>query len=319
MKKSNKNIIKLGLFVLLGLTLIISVLYYLSVQKHLLGDYLIVHAEFKNVNGLQEGNNVRYAGINIGTVETIAIQNDTTVRVYLRIDQETTRYIRTDSKAIISSDGLLGSKIVKITPGTPNAEVVKDGDKIKTGTSVQIEDIAGRAIKIADRTISLADNLNRLIMDVSAGKGSVGKILNDTLIYADLLAVSQNMRSTSYMLANLAGKAKAMSDTILTGNGNLARLIYDDQLMLSLDSAVSNTVKITDNLEQLSKEIQEGQGVIPMLFTDTIFAGKVDTAVTSVSSGAQSFSDQIERLKDNFFVRLFFETDEKESKEENEE
>ena len=72
---------------------------------------------FKDISGLQVGNNVRYSGINVGIVEDIQQVSDSTVKVDMQIEEKTRKFMKKNAKAIIGSDGLMGNKIMIIIPG----------------------------------------------------------------------------------------------------------------------------------------------------------------------------------------------------------
>src|SRR5688572_29999010 len=114
MEKTDSEKIKLGIFVITGLTIFILVVYFVGNKQKMFGRTDHITAVFSNVNGLQLGNNVRYAGINIGTVRGIEMINDTTINVDLIIDKSMFSHIKKDALASIGSDGLVGSMVINI-------------------------------------------------------------------------------------------------------------------------------------------------------------------------------------------------------------
>ena len=109
---------KLGMFVVIGLVVFIGTIYFVGKQKNLFGSTFEVSTLFQSVSGLKVGNNVRFSGINIGTVDGIELITDSSVRVRLVIRKEMQQFIKTDATASIGSDGLMGDKVMTITPGT---------------------------------------------------------------------------------------------------------------------------------------------------------------------------------------------------------
>ena len=118
MEKSTGNKVKLGIFVSAGFALLIACIYLIGERKQLFSNTFHVSGIFKNISGLQIGNNVRFSGINVGIVDGIEQLTDTTVKVDMLIDDDTRKFMKKNAKAIIGSDGLMGNKIVMITPGT---------------------------------------------------------------------------------------------------------------------------------------------------------------------------------------------------------
>src|SRR5882757_3853417 len=117
MKTTSGQKIKIGLFAIAGIAVLILAIFFIGNKKSLFTSTFNVHGLFKNVNGLQIGNNVRFAGINIGVVDDIQIMNDTTVKVVLTINTSVKKFIKKDAKMSIGSDGLMGDKLVVVAPG----------------------------------------------------------------------------------------------------------------------------------------------------------------------------------------------------------
>src|ERR1700741_1104116 len=116
MNKDLTRNIRLGFFVMAGLLLLISSLYMIGSKRNLFNSTIKVNVTFHNVNGLIEGNNVRFNGIDVGTVSKIQIESDTVLHVELVIDKNVSKFISSTSIASIGTDGLMGNKLVNITP-----------------------------------------------------------------------------------------------------------------------------------------------------------------------------------------------------------
>src|SRR6187551_2216205 len=132
---------KLGMFVTIGLVLFMGTIYFVGKQKNLFGSTFTLQSQFKTVTGLKVGNNVRFSGINVGTVSEITLITDSTVAVKLTIKEEVRRFIKTDAKASIGSDGLMGDKVLTISPGTTSKTTVKNNATIASLNAIEIEDI----------------------------------------------------------------------------------------------------------------------------------------------------------------------------------
>ena len=118
MKKNITNKIKLGIFISLGITVFIVGIYFIGEGQQLFRSTFRISGVFKDVAGLQAGNNVRFSGVNVGTVNNITIVSDTSVKVEILIDERTRKFIRKDAVAGIGSEGFMGNKILIINPGT---------------------------------------------------------------------------------------------------------------------------------------------------------------------------------------------------------
>ncbi len=124
MKKETGNTLRVGIFVIAGLTLFIAAIYLIGQNQNMFKKTFTISANFNNVSGLMQGNNVRYSGINIGTVKDITMVNDSTITVDMNIDEKMVKHIKKDAIATIGTDGLVGNMIVNIIPGGGTEDIV---------------------------------------------------------------------------------------------------------------------------------------------------------------------------------------------------
>lgn len=186
MQKQSINKIKLGIFITIGIVLFLIGIYYIGETKKIFSSTFRISAMFKDVNGLQVGNNVRFAGINVGTIESIEIITDSTVKVDMVIDTKTQQFIKKDAKAIIGSDGLMGNKIMNISAGTSGQPLIENNDVIATTVPVSMDDLLGKLKTTSDNAALITSDLAAVIGNIRSGKGTIGKLFMDT-VFADNL------------------------------------------------------------------------------------------------------------------------------------
>jgi phospholipid/cholesterol/gamma-HCH transport system substrate-binding protein len=186
MQKQSINKIKLGIFVTIGVSLLLAGVYFIGETKKLFSSTFRVSAVFKDVNGLQVGNNVRFAGINVGTIEGIEIITDTNVKVDMIVDVNTQEFIKKDAKAIIGSDGLMGNKIMNITPGNNGTAHIENNDVIGTTIPVSFDDMLLKLKTTVDNASSITGDLGAVIRNIRRGKGTIGKLLMDSVFAENL-------------------------------------------------------------------------------------------------------------------------------------
>ncbi len=194
MKKESGNKIRLGIFVSIGITLFIAGIYFVGQRQQLFNSTFRVSGIFKDISGLQIGNNVRFSGINVGIIEDIQQITDTTVKVDMLIDEKTRRFMKKNAKAIIGSDGLMGNKIVVIIPGTSNKPVVSNNDIIETAQTVSMDDILVKIKVTSDNAADITDDLSAIIENIREGKGTVGKLFMDSTFAENLDAALINVK-----------------------------------------------------------------------------------------------------------------------------
>jgi phospholipid/cholesterol/gamma-HCH transport system substrate-binding protein len=126
-KHTQKFKIRLGLFIAGGIALFLLAIFIIGKQQNLFNPVFKLTTTFYNVSGLQVGNNVRFTGINVGTVDNISIINDSTVRVDMLIKREVNKFIKSDCIVAIGSEGLIGDRLLMITQGSTDAPLAKEG------------------------------------------------------------------------------------------------------------------------------------------------------------------------------------------------
>lgn len=189
MKNSTSQKIKIGIFTLVGLFLLVASVFLIGKRKTLFGNSFTINGTFKNVGGLQVGNNVRFVGINVGTVQNIKIISDTQALVTMRLDEKVRSHIKTNAVASIGSDGLMGDKLVTITAGSDNAPLIKDDGMIATVNPLELDKTIAKISQIATNAEVITDALADVATQIKSGRGSIG-----TLLYNDSLA--RNLRGT---------------------------------------------------------------------------------------------------------------------------
>ncbi len=183
MKSTTSQKIRIALFTVLGLVVFAAAIYFIGIRKSLFGSTFGTYSMFTNVGGLQVGNNVRYAGINIGVVDAIQITSDSSVRVSYKLNDNVRQFLKKDAMASIGSDGLMGDKLVNISPGSVKSPALANGDKIAAQMPLDYDKIIGKLAHVADNADSITFALSGIIGNISRGKGSVGRLL-----YSDKLA-----------------------------------------------------------------------------------------------------------------------------------
>jgi phospholipid/cholesterol/gamma-HCH transport system substrate-binding protein len=186
MKKESINKIRLGIFVSIGIALLFTGIYFIGETKKLFTNTFRVSAMFKDVNGLQVGNNVRFAGINVGTIEAIEIITDTAVKVDMIVDVSTQKFIKKDAKAIIGSDGLMGNKIMNISPGTNGKPEIENNDMIATTIPVSMDELLLKFKATIDNAAFITSDLAAVMGNLRKGKGTIGKLFMDTVFAENL-------------------------------------------------------------------------------------------------------------------------------------
>jgi phospholipid/cholesterol/gamma-HCH transport system substrate-binding protein len=201
MKKTTGNKIKLGVFVTIAIALFIAGIYFVGQKQQLFSDTFRISGVFKDISGLEVGNNVRFSGINVGIVEDIKQITDSTVRVDLVINEKTRKFMKKKAKAIISSDGLMGNKLVIIIPGPACKETLADNDMIETSQTVSMDDLLVKVKITADNAATITGDLAAVMDNIRSGRGTIGSLLMDS-------AMAQNVNEALVNIKQGAGGFK---------------------------------------------------------------------------------------------------------------
>ena len=238
---------KLGMFVIIGLVLFAGTIFFVGKQKNLFGSTFRLHAQFKTVSGLKVGNNVRFSGINIGTVEAIQLINDTAVKVDLLIKKEIQQFIKTDATAGIGSDGLMGDKILTISPGSiASNSSVKDNAQIGSKKAVEMEDVMTSVKTSVDNAGIITAQLAQFAYKMNNSNGALSKLMTDADFSNSLKGTLANLETSSGQFAKFTTK---MND----GKGALSKMVSDEKFGKTLDSTMANlqagTKGLSENME----------------------------------------------------------------------
>lgn len=320
MEKTASQKIRLGLFVIIGLTIFVLAIYFIGNKQQMFGKTEHLRTVFNNVGGLQLGNNVRYSGVNVGTVKEIVMINDTAVSVDMVIDQSVFSKIKKNAIATIGSDGLVGSMIINILPGKGTADPVAPNDLIQSFNRIRTDDMLTTLNTTNENAALLTADLLKITREITQGKGTVGLLINDTVMANDLKKTMHYLRITS----------KGTSESVEKLNQIVTSLGKKDNVIGVLsDTTVANKIiKISNNLDQTTREInkvvenlnatilniKDGKGAINYLSNDPKLVKKIDSTMTNINQASGRLNENLEALKHNFFFRGYFKKQEKAKK-----
>jgi phospholipid/cholesterol/gamma-HCH transport system substrate-binding protein len=324
MSEQKVSNIKTGLFVLAGLFLLIFTLYMIGKNQNLFGSNFEVKARFRNVNGLISGNNIRFSGIQVGTVKDIRIIDDTTIEVEMLIDDKMKSFIHKNALASIGTEGLMGNKIVNILPMEGEAPAVQAGDVLAAQKGID-----------TDEMLQTLDKTNGNIADISAElKNTVHRINNSPALW-DILnekSLAVNMKASLEHISDASATADAMIRDLHTivsdikrGKGAAGTLLTDtafashlNEAMRGIDAASARTAEVADQLNHTVSDIRgdlgEGKGTVGALLNDPAMRAKLSVSLDNIQKGTDAFSQDMEALKHNFLLRGYFRKLEKQQK-----
>ena len=323
MKKETSNTLKVGIFVVTGLALFIVAIYLIGQNQNMFKKTFTISANFNNVSGLMQGNNVRYSGINIGTVKDITMVNDSTITVEMNIDEKMVEHIKKDAIATIGTDGLVGNMIVNIIPGEGTADVVSSGDVIQTYTKIGTADMLNTLSVTNENAALLTAKLLKVADAMSDEKGTLGMLINDTIVASNLKQTVIQLKITSIEASKAMKELNSIISSLDIENSVAGALLNDSLQTEKVKSLISNleaaSMEINDvikNVNETVVEFKEGEGAINYLSNDKDFVKELEETMKNINEGTDKFNQNMEALKHNFLTRGYFRKLEKQKEKE---
>lgn len=316
--------VKLGIFVLSGLLFLVLVLYMIGRNSNLFGHTYELKARFSNVQGLVPGNNVRYAGIETGTIKRIYILNDTVIEVTMVIQDRMKNIIRKNSLVSIGTEGLVGNKVINITPAPQPGLPAQENDILLT---IDVAD-TDEMLQILDETTrdvaQIAEELKMTIRHIN-NSTSLWSLLDDPSISNKVKYTMTNIHQASSHANDLTKDLNSIITDVRNGKGSIGALLTDTSFSRDIASTLQNLKKVSlesdslagridSMLAEINDDIQHGSGPIHSILKDSLVFTKVHSSLESIQMGTEKFNQNMEALKHNFLFRGYFKKQEKQSR-----
>ncbi|MFN8351344.1 MAG: MlaD family protein [Flavobacteriales bacterium] len=304
--------IRLGLFVLAGTAVLVVGLYLLGSKRDLFRRTIQVEAVFQQVGGLRPGNNVRYMGINVGTVERIEILNDTAVRVLLSIREADSEHIRADAVATVGTDGLMGNRLVNLSPGDGSGAPIREG--VRLPSSVPLDtDLMLRTLDRTNANLAVITDEVRVLAGKLNQPGNAVDLLTDTVLAADLSAALVELRAAAENARTATAGIDALMGDVRSGKGALGALVSDPASEQQVRALLGNLQHVSDSLQALTnglgsfaRDLNSTSGLAHSLLTDTALAGDVRRTISRLDTGTLLLNEDLRALQRNWLFRRYF-------------
>lgn len=318
MKISDKQKIRLGLFVLVTGMILIFSLYMIGKKQNLFGNTFKITAVFTNVKGLKPGNNVRYAGINIGTVKQITMVNDSTICVNMVIEETIIKHMKKTSIPLIGSDGLVGSMVVNIFPGDGEGIPLQEGDTLVSDKKPTSADMMSTLSITNQNAAQLSSELLKITKSINEGKGTLGRLVNDREMGEDLKETVENLKKASLQATHVIEDIKQVVYSVNNEENLLHTLVKDSvaavqfkSIIVNLESSSENINLVINNLNDVIMDVKQGEGAFNYLVSDTILVKDLGETVENIKKGSVMLNENLEALRHNTFFKGYFKKQEK--------
>lgn len=326
MTKKIVSDIKLGLFVLAGLFFLILLLYMIGRNENLFGSNFELKVRFQNIQGLRSGNNIRYSGIQVGTVKEINILSDTSIEVIMLIDTKMKRFIRKTAVVSIGTDGLMGNKVVNISPSGELAALVEDGDILPVKKSVNTDDMLHTLDKTNNDIAVIAAELKNTIQRIN-NSSAIWQVLNDNTLPQNLRLSLANVKAATSKANDMVNSLNTLVNDVKSGKGSLGEILTDSSFAKNLNEAITKIKSVGNDAETLAAEINKavnniqdqvnnGKGPVSALLKDSSMVNNINKSLDNIQKGTDGFNQVMEALKHNFLLRGYFRKLEKQKQKE---
>lgn len=306
----NKRAVIVGVFVLVGLIFLIAGILVIGNIRNTFSKKMQVTALFDDVNGLQQGNNIWFSGVKIGTVKKVKFYGNAQVKVTLNIDEKSQQYIRKDSKVKVSSDGLIGNKILVIYGGSSKAEAIEDEDTLSVEKTFSSEDMINTLQENNVNILSITGDLKKITKNIADGQGTIGKLMSDDAIYNNIAATSASLKNASDRAQALMGSLSAFSAK-LNKKGTLANeLVTDTVVFNSMKSTVLELNRVADTASAFISELKTAsrnpKTPAGVLLRDEEAGASLKASLKNLESGSKKLDEDLEGLQHSFPLKRYF-------------
>lgn len=265
---------------------------------------------FDDVNGLQPGNNVWFSGVKVGTVSTLNFHGKSQVEVNMKIITKVQQYIRKDAMVKISSDGLIGNKILVIYGGSEDTAVVAEGDTLSVEKTFSSEDMINTLQDNNVNLKSITTDLKSIAHKLAAGEGTIGKLLNDSSVYENINAATASLHLASAQAQKLVASLADFSSG-LTKKGTLANeLTTDTVIFKSVKATVFRLEQMADSASLLVSNLKRAgsnpHSPIGVLLYDENTGASLRQTIKNLETSSKKLDEDLEAAQHNVFLRGFF-------------
>ncbi len=307
-----------------GLLFLIIMLYMIGKNSNVFSSNFQLRTHFKNAQGLQPGNNVRFAGTQIGTVKKVQIINDTTIEIIFYIDRKSKDFLHNNSLTAVGSEGLVGNKVLNIIPAETAGLPVQENDILPSRDAPDIDEML-ETLYITNHNIAIISEELKNTVHRLNNSTEFWKLLGSGDLAANLRASLNNVKKASSEALAMVEDLHAVIEEVQRGEGSVGMLLQDTTFEANLNDAVNKVKQVGDNANRLAAELHQttldiqqsihaGKGVANAILKDTVLTIKLNTSLSNIEAGTRAFNENMEALKHHFLFRGYFKKQEREEK-----
>ena len=315
-ESQNRRAVIVGIFVLVGILFFIGGILMIGNLHETFKNKMKVVSLFDDVGGLKKGNNIWFSGVKIGTVSNLRFYGTSQVEVSMNIETKVQQYIRKDAKVKISSDGLIGNKILVIYGGTPAAPEVVEGDTLGVEKTFTSEDMINTLQANNTNFLAITGDLKMITKKLAAGEGTIGKLLTDDAIYTHINAATASLQTASAKADQLVTTLATFSSN-LNKKGTLANQLTTDTLVFkSVKASIFKLQQMADTASAIVADLKNAaknpNSTVGVLLRDEVSGARIKATIKNLEASSQKLDEDLKAAQSNFLLKGYFKKQEKE-------
>jgi phospholipid/cholesterol/gamma-HCH transport system substrate-binding protein len=263
-----------------------------------------VKAVFDDIGGLQPGNNIWFSGVKIGTVRKINFFGDSQVEVEMNVEEKVAEFIRKNSKATISSDGLIGNKIIVIYGGTTDYPPVEEGDRLEAIMPLDTDKMMETLQANNENLVEITNDLKVLTSKIAAGEGIVGAVMTDSVLAVNFRTIVSNLERASTNSNKMIADLNTFTGKLNQKGTLMNDLVTDTSIVPDLKATIESLKVTSANTQALSKEfagitnkLNSKDNSLGMLLNDPEFAKSLKKTMANADSASFNLNKGMEALE----------------------
>jgi phospholipid/cholesterol/gamma-HCH transport system substrate-binding protein len=311
--ETNKRPLILGLFIFLGLAIIVAGIFSVGSQSKYFQKKFVLTFMVNDAEGLQPGHNVWLFGVKVGAIQKIVIQPNNLILISMNIEKKIQTHIFRNARVKISSDGFIGNKIAVIMGGSPSSGIVADGDMLQNEKQVSVNEMMTMLQTSNKNILEITNNFRSISHKLDSGKGSLGGLINDNELLINLQHTISNFKNTSHKTDIAVDNISAFTYRLNHDTGFVNKIISDTSLYQSLlgssselKAMLASLGMFTNELKNAGEKLNQNESTLGMLMNDSTVAKDIRNIMINLRSSSEKLDQDLEALQHNFLFRGYF-------------
>jgi phospholipid/cholesterol/gamma-HCH transport system substrate-binding protein len=312
-ESNNRKKLAVGVFVFLGMLILVIGVVVIGGQRKSFTKSIRLQVVFDDVQGLQAGNNVWFSGMKVGTVKGVEFYGRSQVEVILNVERQAQPHIRKDTKARISTDGLVGNKIVVLSGGSDSVAPVADNDRLQSEQEAGMQEMMSTLQASNGNLLAITGNLKAVSEKLRAGQGTLGELLNDPSFAETLRGSIGHLRAASAASERMIDNLETFSTRLKQPDGLVNELITDTTVFRRLQDAVAQLNKAAasasdfgQSLRTAGRGLNDEHSTVGVLLHDEETADNIERMIKNLRVSSQELSEDLEAIQHSFLLKGFF-------------